>query len=175
MKSKDKIKRTAYSSVTSALVTVILILGGFFDMLDLSCASAAALIIHVVYTETGAKNALLVYAVSALLSNLLLPMRSCPVLFLAFFGFFPILRGVLQKKINHEKLTYVLLLLFYNADMILLFTVFKGIFGVQNEPAYMYALLLFSANLFYVCFELLIGRIMIIYNYYIKNKFKKKG
>lgn len=175
MKLQSKIKQTAYSSVISALIAVLLLLGGVFDMLILSCASAAALIIHIVLTETGAKNALLVYAVSSLLANILMPMNACPIIFTAFFGFFPVLRHFVQSRIKQKQISYILLLLFYNADMVLIYTLFKGIFGLADQsPAYLAALLIVSLNLFYICFELLLGRIIILYRYRIKKMKGKK-
>lgn len=175
MKLQSKIKQTAYSSVISALITVLLLLGGVFDMLILSCASAAALIIHIVMTETGAKNALLVYAVSSLLANILMPMNACPIIFTAFFGFFPVLRHFVKSRIKQKQISYILLLLFYNADMVLIYTLFKGIFGLtDNQPAYLTVLLIVSLNLFYICFELLLGRIIILYRYRIKKMKGKK-
>ena len=174
MKFKNQIKTTAVLSVMSALVTVLLILGCFFDVLDLACASVASLVIHIVCNEYGYSRSALVFAVSAVLSNLFLPLRSCPIVFAAFFGYFPIIRTYLYKKIKFKKLVYVLLLLLYNAVMICIYLLFKEIFGIANEPMAVVWALLGSANLFYVAFELLLGRIMILYNYYIKRNIKGK-
>ena len=173
MKMKEQIKLTATLSVLSALVTVLLVLGGFFDVLDLICASVAALLIHVVCNEYRYKSALLVFAVSAVLSNMILPLRSCPILFAAFFGYFPILRIFMYRKIKYKKLVYLLLLVLYNCVMVVIYHMFKEIFGIANEPIAIVWALLGSANLFYVCFDMLIGRIMILYNYYIKRNIKK--
>lgn len=173
MKTKDSIKFTATLSVLSALTTVLLVLGGFFDVLDLVCASVASLIIHIVCHEYGYKGSVLVYGVAALLSNLFLPFRSCPILFAAFFGYFPILRIFLYKKIRFKNVVYGLLLLLYNGVMFVIYHLFKEIFGIANEPMAVIWALLGSANLFYICFEMLLGRIMILYNYYIKRNVKK--
>lgn len=173
MKIKEQIKTTATLSVLSALVTVLLILGGFFDVLDLVCASVAALIIHIVCREYGYKSSLLVFAVAAVLSNLFLPLRSCPILFAAFFGYFPIIRTFLYSKIKYKNLVYGLLLLLYNGVMVGIYHLFKEIFGIANEPMSVVWALLGSANLFYICFDMLLGRIMILYNYYIKRNIKK--
>ena len=173
MKTKDKIKTTATLSVLSAFVTVLLILGGFFDVLDLMCASVAALLIHIICTEYGSKQALLVYAVASILSNLFLPLRSCPIIFTAFFGYFPVLRTYLYRKIKHKNLVYVLLLLLYNGVMVAIYNLFKEAFGIANEPVAIVWALLGSSNLFYICFEMLLSRIIILYNYYIKRNVKK--
>ncbi len=172
MKLKEQIKTTATLSVLSALTTVLLIIGGFFDVLDLVCASVSSLIIHIICKEYGNSKAGLVFAVSAVLSNLFLPLRSCPITFAAFFGYFPIIREVLYKKIKLKKLVYAILLLIYNLVMILLYNLFKEVWGLVNEPPVMYIALLVAANIFYISFDLLLSRIMILYNYYIKKNIK---
>ena len=57
--------------------------------------------------------------------------------------------------------------------MALLFTVFKNIFGIYNEPAFMYITLIVVSNVFFFVFELLLSRIHILYEYKIKKLFKR--
>ena len=51
MKLRKTIRTTAYSAVLAALVSVLVIIGSTFDMLDLSCAAAASLVIHLCLRE----------------------------------------------------------------------------------------------------------------------------
>lgn len=173
MKLRKTIRTTAYSAVLAALVSVLVIIGSTFDMLDLSCAAAASLIIHLCLTEIDAKHAFMIYACAAILSFLAAPMRSCTLYFAAFFGYYPLVRSFLAKHIKNKKLYYLLLFAFYNAVMLALFLLFKSIFGIQDEPPFMYVLLLLASNLFFGCFELLTGRIKILFDYKIKKHFKK--
>ena len=57
--------------------------------------------------------------------------------------------------------------------MVALYYQFNEAFGIANEPASVLWALLGSANLFYICFEMLLSRIMILYSYYIKRNIKK--
>ena len=173
MQTKKKIRWVAYSSIISALITLLIIAGGFFDVLDLACAAVASIIIHIICLEVNTKTALLVYSVSSVLSLLLMPLRSCPILFASFFGCYPIIRLFIYKEIRIRKISYILLLIIYNIVMITLFLLFKNIFGIAGEPNYMYVLLLLTSNIFYISFELLMGRIMILYNYKIKKYVKR--
>ena len=99
MKLRKTIRTTAYSAVLAALVSVLVIIGSTFDMLDLSCAAAASLVIHLCLTEIDAKHAFMIYACAALLSFLAAPMRSCTLYFAAFFGYYPLVRSFLAKHI----------------------------------------------------------------------------
>ena len=169
MHVKKKIRSVAYSSIVSALITLLIIAGGFFDILDLACAAVASIIIHIISLEVNSKTAILIYAVSSVLSLILMPLRSCPILFAAFFGYYPVIRLFIYKKIKIRQLSYISLLAIYNIVMIALFLAFKNVFGIAGEPYYMYVLLLLTSNVFYISFELLMGRIMILYNYKIKK------
>ena len=79
----------------------------------------------------------------------------------------------MYKKIKFKKLVYILLLVFFNVVMACMYFLFKEAFGIANEPPVMVLALLLAANIFYVAFELLLRRIMILYNYYIKRNIKK--
>ena len=115
----------------------------------------------------------MIYACAAILSFLASPMRSCTLYFAAFFGYYPLVRAFLAKHLRSKKLYYLLLFILYNVVMLALFFLFKGIFGIQDEPPFMYVLLLLASNLFFGCFELLTGRIKILFDYKIKKHFKK--
>ena len=168
------IRTTAISALLAALTSVIVIIGSSFEALDLSCAAAASLIIQLCLTEIDAGHAFMIYACSAVLSFLAMPMTSCTLYFAAFFGYYPLVRKLIAKYIKRKISYYALLFAFYNMVMIALFVLFKSVFGVQNEPVYLYVLLLLSANLFFGCFELLTGRIKILFDYRIKKHFKNK-
>lgn len=174
MNLKETIKNISFSSIMSALITTILIIGGFIDMLDLLFACIASLILHIIYTKTNIKNALMIYVVSCVLSFILLPLRSCSLYFIFFFGYYPVLRAWLLKKINSKPLVYLLLIFIYNISMSMIFFLFSKIFGIDNEPVYIYLLLIITANIFYFSFELLIGRIMIIFEYRISKILAEK-
>ena len=173
MKLRKTIRTTAYSAVLAALVSVLVIVGSTFDLFDLACAAAASLVVHLALSEIDAKHAFMIYACAAVLSFIATPMRTCTLYFTAFFGYYPLIRAFAAKHLKNKKLYYLVLFIFYNLVMIPLYLLFRSIFGLQNEPVYMYVLLLFAANLFFGCFELLTGRIKILYDYKIKKLFKK--
>ena len=171
MKLKNTIKLTAVSSLLSAFMTVVILIGSLFDMLDLICASVCSIIIHIINKKSGTKTAIMIYAVSSVLSFILLPLRSCSLYFIAFFGYYPIIREYIFKKIKFQFVSSALLILIYNITMILLYVLFANLFGLNNEPVYMYIALIITSNIFYFAFDLLISRIMIIYDYKIAKMF----
>ncbi len=174
MKLKKSVKITAFSSVMSALITSIIVVGSLIEVFDLICASICSLTIHIINKKTSTRTALMIYAVSSALSVILLPLRSCSLYFLVFFGYYPIIREFFGRKIKSKIISYLLLLLIYNITMISLFMLFSNLFGINNEPVYMYIALIISSNMFYVAFDLLISRVMIIFDYKVSKFFKSR-
>ncbi len=172
MKLRQTIRQTAFSAVLAALVTVLVLIGCVFDMVDLVCVAIASVVLHLALTELDTAHVFMIYLCSALLSFLFMPLRSCSLYFAAFFGYYPLLRAFLQKHIRKKGIYYALIFFWYNAATIALYLIFKSVFGIQGEPLYMYVLLLLSSNLFFWCFEKLMGRIRILYDYRFKKYFK---
>lgn len=174
MKLRKKIRQTAFSAVLAALVTVLILLGCVFDMVDLACAAAASFVLQIALRELDATHVFLIYLCASFLSFILMPLRSASLYFAAFFGYYPLVRALAVKHLKSKGLYNAFVFLLYNVSTIALYLIFKGVFGVRGEPAYMYVLLLLSSNLFFLCFDRLIGRIHIIYDYKLKKYFKFK-
>ena len=81
----------------AAVGVVILYLGSFIEVLDISMAVAASMIATVIVIEYGAPSAWSVYGVSAILSLLLLPQKFPAVMYAFFFGYYPIVKQKIEK------------------------------------------------------------------------------
>ena len=81
----------------AAVGVVILYLGSFVEVLDISVAVAASLIATVIVIEYGAASAWSVYGVSAILSLLLLPQKFPAVMYAFFFGYYPIVKQKIER------------------------------------------------------------------------------
>ena len=68
---KKKSKEIALAGMLSALAVVILFLGSMIELLDLSAAALAALVVMVAVIDLGNGKAVAVYLVSAILSVLI--------------------------------------------------------------------------------------------------------
>lgn len=75
-------------------------IGALFDVLDLSVAALASMCVALVLAELGARWAFLVYAVAAVLSFLLLPVKTPAILFSGFLGFYPITKSVFERRLH---------------------------------------------------------------------------
>ena len=91
-----KTKRLAFCAIMGALGVVILLLGSLLDIFDLCAVLISALLIFIVREELGGGSAMSTYGVCAIISVLLLPSKKVAIEYV-IFGFYPVLRAVLEK------------------------------------------------------------------------------
>lgn len=70
-------RRTAAGGAVAALGLTVMYLGAVLDILDISAAAFASILLIAVISEYGRRDALCVFAVTSVLSWLLLP-TACP-------------------------------------------------------------------------------------------------
>jgi len=73
--------------------------------------------------EAGAVPALYVFIVSAALSLLLTPGRSPPLLFISFFGYYPIVKSLIER-LRRVALQWALKLLVFNISLTVVWFIF---------------------------------------------------
>jgi hypothetical protein len=92
-------RRLAVSAMLAALGVVLLWLGALVEVLDLSVAALASMLAVFAVIEMGRRYAVLVYVVTALLSLLLLPVKTSALVYAVFAGYYPVLKAVLEGKL----------------------------------------------------------------------------
>lgn len=110
MKNNNTRKRTrliAYGAILSALSVGLLFMGSLLSVLDLTAAVLASLSVVFMVCEAGKLPAFATYAVTSLLSLLLLPDKYAAVLFAGFFGYYPIVKSVLETKLKKRSICII--------------------------------------------------------------------
>lgn len=101
MKRKTTRVRTlkiAVAAMLSALGVVVLAVGSLVEVMDLTMVAIASIFVFFAVIELGRPYPLLIYAVTAILSLLLLPNQFASVLYLLFGGIYPVLKEMLEKR-----------------------------------------------------------------------------
>jgi hypothetical protein len=81
----------------AALGVIMLYLGSFIEVLDISMAVIASLFCIIAVIEYGGASPWMIYGVTAVLSLILLPNKTPAIFYTAFFGFYPILKEKLER------------------------------------------------------------------------------
>lgn len=149
------------SAMLSALGVVILLLGGLLDVLDMSAAVLASFIILFAHREMPRPAGALVFGVTALLSFLLLPNRTAALFYLAFAGWYPLVK----YRLDHlpRPLSAVLKLLLFNVALAAVFLALFYLLSAPAEATHIYLLMFLVGNVAFVLYDILLARVYLIY------------
>lgn len=156
----------------SALGVVILLLGSLIDVIDISMAVIASLACVFAVIEYGYASAWLVYAVTSVLSLLLLPNKSPAVMYLLFFGAYPILKALLER-VRVTAVVWLLKELAFNASLTVSFLVLKRLMMPNTDiPLAMLLLGAVLAEAIFVLYDIALTRLISFYMYRLRERFK---
>lgn len=167
-----KSKAVATSGVLAALAVVILLLGSLIELLDLSAAAMASLVIMVAVIDLGIGYAAGVYAVAAVLSVLLFP-KTATIVFAAFVGYYPIVKVYLDR-IKPRLLQYTVKLVMFNTFLFAILWLVEQLLGAGNDWSALGVPLYVLGNLTFLVFDLAIARLSLFYIHKIKRRFQKR-
>lgn len=156
----------------AALAVVILLLGSLIELLDLSAAAMASLVIMVAVIDLGIGYAAGVYAVAAVLSVLLFP-KTATIVFAAFVGYYPIVKVYLDR-INPRLLQYTVKLVMFNTFLFAILWLVEQLLGAGNDWSALGVPLYVLGNLTFLAFDLAIARLSLFYIHKIKRRFQKR-
>ena len=91
-------KRLTVCAMLSALGVVLLWLGSMIEVVDISLAAIASLLCIFAVIEYGGSAPWLIFSVTGLLSMLLLPQKTPALMYLLFFGWYPIVKEKVEKR-----------------------------------------------------------------------------
>jgi hypothetical protein len=151
----------ATCALLCALGVVLSWLGSLADLLDLCTPFFAALLLVPIVIEYGRRYAWSVWGATALLSLLLLPNKSPAIIYLAF-GYYPILKAVLER-LRPALTNFLKLILFIAVDLSIVF-LSNALFGVSEAaPPYFNAVLCIGGLIVLWLIDLCLTRLITIY------------
>lgn len=169
-------RRIAMCAVLCALAVVMLGLGAIIEVIDITAAAVASLVLLPILLCYGTRYAWLSYAVTGVLGVLLMPQSLGAWMFAGLTGFYPIIKQKLDRlprllgwAVKLLLLTAVLLLylaIFYlillGGEGSILDAFLKGFGEEEGTPLMAWAVVVLSLFT-YILFDLLIDRLLILY------------
>lgn len=172
MKGNSTVNKTrvlALCSIFSALGVIILYLGALVEVLDLSMAVVASLLVIMAVIELGGVYPWLVYAVTSVLALLLLPNKFAAVLYFGFAGFYPILKAKLERVSGLTCL--VLKLVVFNLCMLAMYGVAR-LLSLTLELEFALWMIALTLNLLFVFYDIALTRLIGAYLHVWRKKLK---
>lgn len=169
MKRKE-IKRTAISAILCAFSVVVLFIGTIFDMVDITSAAIASGAVAFSVLELGKKYPVLIFAVTSLLSLLLYPSSSASIFYIAFLGYYPIIKLYIEKI--KGIFSVILKLVVFNGAFIAIFCIFKSLFLSQEAESskVIIVLLIIFANIFFIVYDIALNVLITAYKRFFRKK-----
>ena len=157
-----KTKTVALCALLSAMASSVLCLGSLLGDLDLTFAAAASLPVFWAILELGMKEAISVWLVTSAISFMLAPSKFAVVMFALFVGIYPILK--LFSERFKPTLSWIIKLASVNIATVIITLLARFVFFPgMKEAWWVYVATLLLANAATVIFDMLLGRLAILY------------
>ena len=163
-------KKLAFSALMAALGVALMYAGALFEVLDLSTAAIASICVLLVLTELGGRYAWLTYAVTGVLSLLLLPQKFAAVLFLGFLGFYPMAKSFFERRFRGWRCLVLKFLLLNGCTFLMLLAVRY----VVAEALWFEIMTLVLVNIVFVVYDIALTRLLRAYVFVWRKKLKMK-
>lgn len=172
MKNTAKI---TFSAIMAALATAFM-LTSFFPYLTYAIPAIAGLFIMVTLLEAGWKWAFGAYLSSAVLVFLTAEPES-GLMYVFFFGYYPIVKALLEK-IRKSFIEWPIKLIVFNGAVLLIYMVLAKVMNIEMDSMgefmkYGTAILLAAGNIVFILYDIAVSRMAMFYFSMVQPKIKR--
>ena len=166
LKSNTKI---TISALTASLAASFMLVS-YFPYLTYTIPAFAGLFMMLPLVEVGYKYSFASYIVSAFLV-MLFAEKEAAVLYVCFFGHYPIVKSLVEK-LRKTAVEWILKLLLFNVCVLIAYLVLSFVFDITIDDLGAY-ILLAAANVVFVVYDIAISRAATLYVYKIHPNIRK--
>lgn len=157
-------------------VALICLLGTVFPYATYALPAMAGVALMPVAIEAGNRWGFLVYAAVALLNLLLTPSMEAKLLFVAFFGYYPVLHLVLQTRSRVAE--WGIKLAVFNLSMIVSYLLMLQVFGLESDAFELFgfnlpAVFLAVGNVTFVIYDLALRNLTLLYRRFLQPQLSR--
>lgn len=174
---KRRSYKVALGGIVSAMSLLVMLMGSVFPGLEYATPAFAGMLFVMIVIEIGVSWAWVTYACVALLVFFVVPNKESALLFIAFLGYYPILKSVFETKLKGGALQWFSKLAVFNAAVLayyklVMLLVASPELGKTAEELGKYALyiLLALANGVFVIYDVALTKVISLY----EKQFRKK-
>ncbi len=172
--------KVALGGVIAALSLVLMLLAGVTSTLVYAIPMITGALLMMLVVEFGQTFAGLIYVVVSILSLLLLGNKEVAIMYVAFFGYYPIIKSILEKHLK-GFICWIVKYIIFNVAMVLSYFIVTKIFmisfdDIESFGEFALPLLLLAGNIVFVMYDIVLTRLVSIYLYrwrkHVKRVFK---
>lgn len=172
--------RIAVCGVVSAMCVALIMLSGIMPFGTFALPCFAGIILTAIVIEYGTAWALGAFAVVSVLSLLLSADKEAGLFFVMIFGYYPILKNLIERKILSRIVQYILKFAVFNVAVIIASYIATFVLAVSDEEYTIFGLyvpwaFLVAGNLFLLLYDRAVSLFVIQYVQKLRGKiFGKK-
>ncbi len=165
--------KCAIGGIVAALSLVMMISVAIIPFLTYALPAAAGILILLVVIAIDNKWAFGVYAAVSILAMLLVADKEVSVMYAAFFGYYPIVKSIFEKRLP-KVLSFILKVLLFISTMLVSYYLMIKLMGLEinelEEFGMMAVPMLIGMGLVaFIFYDFVLSRLVLIYN----SKWKK--
>ena len=163
-------EKMAFGGILCALSALLVLGAGLFPTMTYALPAVSGLLLIAAVLELGKRWAFFCYIAVSLLAFFFGTDKEAAAVFILFFGYYPILKALLDP-IRSRPVQWLLKLLIFNAAAAAAFLVSVFLLGVPVEsfalaglsPQWVLAALLLAGNLVFVLYDKAAGGVVLLY------------
>ncbi len=181
MNSRKKLSfKVAIGGVIAALSLLLMLVAGVTTSLVYAIPMITGAFLMALVIEFGARFATLEYVAISIASMLLLGNKEAAIMYVAFFGYYPIIKSFIEKNLK-KSIGWITKYLIFNVSMVVAYFVVSNIFMITFDDLegfgrYAMPVLLLIGNILFVLYDIMLTRLVTLYIYkwqkYVKRMFK---
>lgn len=169
--------KCALGGIVSALSLVLMISVAVIPFLTYALPAVAGVLIVFIVVEIDKKWAFGVFSAVAILAFLLVPDKEVAMMYIAFFGYYPIIKAVLESKLP-VALGWIIKVLLFNVTMVAAYLVLIYVMGIEIDEITEYGaiavpMLLGAGSITFIAYDIALTQIISLYLVKWRKYFKR--
>lgn len=181
MKEKNAFRnssKTALGGIVAALSVAMMFLTAVIPTLTYALPAAAGVLLIIVVIEIDKKWAFGVYAAVSLLSLLVLPDKEAAMMYVFFFGHYPIVKAILEGTLQNRAVLWILKCLIFNVSVVAAYLIILYVFQLPMDEMEEFGkwgvwALLGMGNVVFVIYDVALSRLVTLYMLKWRKTFRK--
>ncbi len=161
--------KISLGGVVASLCLLMMFLTAIFPPFSIVVPMFTGMLIGVVAEEANRKWALVTYAAVSVLCLFMTPSCESTMLFIMFFGYYPVIKGLLDK-LKPAPIRWIVKLVCFNVPVVLCYWIIANLFGIYDMWSdfdflgkYLIPGLLLLANFMFLMYDYTLGSVAIMY------------
>ena len=172
--------KAAFGGVVAALSVMLMLSTGLIPTLTYAIPAIAGALLMTIVIEISPVFASAIYVAVSILSLLVVVDKEAAVMYVAFFGYYPIIKSFIERKTGKIS-SWVIKYIIFNVSMVASYLVVAKVFMITFDDIdflgkFALPALLFVGNIVFVIYDIALTRLvttyLMVWRKYVKRVFK---